>query len=151
MSNARAWHWIQAATLQTTGVMWRPKIVRSGRYTGSDGYIYLSPGAMTLAEIATANRCNLWRDKRHTSVAEHRLKAAIVWGSVVKGCFVRHLNGDKTDNRLENLLLGTAKENAADHHSATKLAIWWRMRCEELQRRVAQLEAELLGIRANTG
>ena len=31
---------------------------------------------------------------------------------------VRHINGDKVDNRIDNLCLGTRKQNANDHKSA---------------------------------
>lgn len=43
----------------------------------------------------------------------HRLVAAHFIGAV-EGKIVRHLNGDPQDNRVANLAIGTAKENAAD-------------------------------------
>lgn len=43
----------------------------------------------------------------HTEIAKAFLEPSF-------GRHVRHLNGNKTDNRLENLAYGTAKENADD-------------------------------------
>lgn len=44
----------------------------------------------------------------------HRLVADAFLGVHVNGLQVRHLNGNRTDNRAENLAWGTAKENADD-------------------------------------
>lgn len=46
--------------------------------------------------------------------AVHRLVAVQYIGPRPTGCEVCHINGDKTDNRVENLRYGTAKDNAAD-------------------------------------
>jgi len=43
----------------------------------------------------------------------HRLLAATFIGDI-EGKIVRHLNDTPTDNRLENLTIGTQKENIAD-------------------------------------
>jgi hypothetical protein len=44
----------------------------------------------------------------------HRLVLKAFCGAPVTGQQCRHLNGVRTDNRLENLRWGSAKENAAD-------------------------------------
>lgn len=44
----------------------------------------------------------------------HRIVARTFLGPRPEGMQVRHLNGDKLDNRLENLKYGTPKENVAD-------------------------------------
>lgn len=44
----------------------------------------------------------------------HRLVAIAFYGPPQKGQEVRHLNGNKADNRLENLSWGSQSENALD-------------------------------------
>ncbi len=44
----------------------------------------------------------------------HSLVLRAFVGPRPKGMQIRHINGIKSDNRLENLAYGTAKENAAD-------------------------------------
>lgn len=46
--------------------------------------------------------------------AAHRLVAATFIGPVPEGMWVCHINGDKTDNRVENLRIGTASSNTQD-------------------------------------
>lgn len=53
-------------------------------------------------------------DGRITSVLSHRLISNAFHGKCPDGLQVRHLNGNNTDNRPENLRYGTAKENAMD-------------------------------------
>lgn len=52
---------------------------------------------------------------------------------------MRHLNGDKTDNRPENLVLGTTQENTMDHNTARLMAMYWREKYEEAQRELQTL------------
>ncbi len=55
---------------------------------------------------------------RHDGVCRthsvHRLVCEAFIGPKPKGWHTRHLNGDPTDNRAENLVYGTPKENQAD-------------------------------------
>lgn len=53
-------------------------------------------------------------DGRRVNRAIHRLVAQAFLGHRPLGTQVRHLNGDRRDNRASNLQYGTAKENAQD-------------------------------------
>jgi HNH endonuclease/NUMOD4 motif-containing protein len=59
----------------------------------------------------------LCKDGGQANVAVHRVVAAAFLGPRPAEHEVRHLNGQKTDNRAENLAWGTAKENAADRQA----------------------------------
>jgi hypothetical protein len=51
---------------------------------------------------------------RRSTQTVHRLVARAFLGEPEPGQMVRHLNGVRTDNRLQNLAWGTATENAYD-------------------------------------
>lgn len=59
------------------------------------------------------------KDNRH-SIRVHRL----VWqewkGLIPEGYYVDHINGNKSDNRVENLQLLTPSENAHKYHNIDK-------------------------------
>lgn len=59
-------------------------------------------------------RVTLFHQRASKSVFVHRLVMAAFVGPLPLGKIVRHINGDPTDNRLENLAYGDAFENAAD-------------------------------------
>ena len=144
MPTAREWHWIDFHTLSRNGIAWRPKRIAQARFQDSHGYWMLSPGGMTNEQIRIADESGLWgnaKRKARLRCAEHRLVAAMTYGPIPKGSVVRHLNGDKTDNRPENLAIGTYKENAWDHETARRMAMWWRNRAESLQIEVDRLTA----------
>ena len=68
------------------------------------------------------------------SMWEHRLIAAKKYGKEVIGKLVRHLNGEKADNRPENLVLGSHKENTMDHVSLRAEVARLQARVEELEK-----------------
>ncbi len=53
-------------------------------------------------------------DIKDIYTTEHKIVLTTFVGPRLKGMGCRHLNGNKLDNKLENLCWGTAKENAAD-------------------------------------
>lgn len=56
----------------------------------------------------------LHREAQAKTFRVHRLVCEAFHGPPPEGHEVRHLNGDRLDNRRENLAWGTRKENAAD-------------------------------------
>ena len=136
---SRLWHWIDFHTVQKSGAAWKPKRARTGRQL-RHGYVFLTMGAMTDEEIALADKFQLWtgglRATGRCVVAEHRLVALKKYGILPKGVVIRHLNGIKQDNRPENLLRGTVKENNMDHDKAIRMAMYWREQYEALFGRI---------------
>lgn len=64
------------------------------------------------------------RGENHLRIRVHRLVLATFVGPLPKGMVTRHLNGNREDNRLENLAYGTFAENYEDslrHGSAATL------------------------------
>ena len=53
-------------------------------------------------------------NRKQTAIPVHRLVAAAFLGPRPEGMQIRHLDGDKMNNRLSNLCYGTAKENNQD-------------------------------------
>lgn len=56
--------------------------------------------------------------ERYKTFRVHRLVLAAFVGPCPEGMECRHLNGIKTDCRLENLCWGTGEENRQDNHDA---------------------------------
>ena len=73
----------------------------------------------------------LWRNGRRELVGIHRLVMAAFVGPRPVGDHTRHLNGDPSDNRLENLAYGTPSENQMDrirhgrHNNAGRASCKW--------------------------
>lgn len=141
MPSARDWHWVDFHTLERVGVRWQPKTERAGRYLTAAGYYKLTRRGMTAEEVELADRHGLWLGRRKTSVLEHRLVALKKYGSLPPGIVVRHLNGIKSDNRPENLVVGTTQENTADHNTARLMAMYWHNRYDEVAKEIERLRA----------
>jgi hypothetical protein len=62
------------------------------------------------------------------SYLQHRVVALHKYGpaAVVPGIVVRHIDGDKTNNSPDNLVLGTKKDNVQDHVTDRRDAKMWR-------------------------
>lgn len=144
MPTAREWHWVDMTTLSRAGISWQPTKKRVGWWVTSSGYIDMSPLGMTPDEIKLAEENKLFVGSGNgRRVSQHRLVAAKKYGCLPKGMVVRHINGNKQDNRPENLILGTNEENQMDHGTARLMAMYWRERCE-------RAESELSALRNNT-
>lgn len=53
-------------------------------------------------------------DRKQTAIPVHRLVANAFLGDRPDGLQIRHLDGNKLNNHVDNLCYGTAKENAQD-------------------------------------
>lgn len=73
---------------------WPSDELRLAQFSGQRGYLHVKFG--------------------NTTHSAHRVVYAWYYGEAPAGVLVRHLNGNRTDNRPENLALGTAKDNSDD-------------------------------------
>jgi len=108
---------------RTTPYCRRCKIIRvntAKRKTYSTGQGYREVDVRTLApEVQRFIKPMMKR--RNFKITEHRLIAALRMGRILsRDEVVRHLNGIKDDNRPENLIVGTVKDNNSDHDSIRK-------------------------------
>lgn len=133
MPSARKWHWIQQKTLSEAGIKWKPAYTKTGRHIDANGYVVLTRIGMTDDEIKLAEKYKLFKGKNLSYISEHRLVAAKKYNKNIKNMIVRHINGIKTDNRPENLVLGTTQENTADHNTARIMAMYWHNKYDELK------------------
>ena len=103
---------------------------KGGRYQNGDGYWFvmielLPPEMQALARQMT----------KGLYIQEHRIVAAATIGRpVTKGEVVHHINGEKTDNRPENLIVTTRANHSQEHR--------------EIEKRFAMLMAEVETLRA---
>ncbi len=58
-----------------------------------------------------------WQDRKMRFRTVHTLVAEAFIGPVPEGCETRHLDGNPSNNRADNLKYGTKKENMADREA----------------------------------
>lgn len=59
---------------------------------------------------------------------EHRVVWMATYGPIPRGMHVHHLNGDKTDNRADNLVLVSNVDHQALHHADRVLGTRWSLK-----------------------
>ena len=102
--------------------IWKPVPGYEDLYRVSNwGRIWSRPRARTKGGILSPNRdgegyCRifLWRDGSSRSVRLARLVCELFNGPAPEGTEVRHLDGDATNDRADNLRWGTSAENNRD-------------------------------------
>lgn len=90
------------------GVVYKPDGSAAKTYTGGSGYL-----------VVNLPRRNPTSPKSsYKSVAVHRVIAYCIWGNdAFRGhavCQTRHLDGNRTNNTIGNLALGTPRDNTQD-------------------------------------
>ncbi|MFE0326289.1 HNH endonuclease signature motif containing protein [Streptomyces sp. NPDC058960] len=136
------------------GVSFAPIPVTRNRYIAdSEGTIYGPRFGRPLKLTETAQRdaegrsylvfsCH-FGDGTRRAVRAHRAVYEAFHGCVPDGLLVRHRNGNPSDNRLANLEVGTAEDNAADAIRHGTIVRGARIGISKLT------EKEVLGIRAS--
>jgi len=104
---------------------------RGGRHVTSDGYVQIVVGLDDPMLVMADDRGRVY---------EHRLVMARSLGRPLSSTeIVHHRNGDKQDNRRENLTLTTRRQHSADHHREIAAL---RARVQELERELAAAKAQ---------
>ncbi len=84
-----------------------------------DGYVQ-SPSGKYIGHLSKDGyvRFSIQNKRKRYSIFAHRLQAYQKYGEkiYIKGLQVRHLNNNKTDNSIDNIDLGTNKENISDRN-----------------------------------
>lgn len=127
---AREWHWVDLGGLIYRGHVSPPDgFGPKGRWTTKGGYIALSVARLPPEDRDLVLEHRIWIGRgTGKRVMEHRLIALKKYGRLPKGVIVRHRNGRKDDNRPVNLVVGSTKDNSADHRRALVEMWYWRER-----------------------
>lgn len=81
---------------------------------GKDGKLHVLRGVLLKPQERTGYLLySLWVGERVTGRMAHRLVFSAFVGPIPDGLEINHIDGVKTNNRIENLELVTAKENCA--------------------------------------
>lgn len=121
--------------MQSTPTEWRPIPGWEALYEASaDGSIRSSPSSTgrgrkpghvlrSWPHRSGYLYVSLYRGQQRRNVKVHQLVASAFYGPRPAGKVTRHLNGEQTDNRVQNLRWGTQLENAwdRDRHGRTRI------------------------------
>jgi hypothetical protein len=98
--------------------MARPKSIPSapGYFIDRDGEVYNHRGRRLAQQVTAKGYCrvHLQINGETKSKSVHSLVAEVFIGPKPKGLQIRHLDGNKCNNKPNNLAYGTAKENEDD-------------------------------------
>lgn len=82
-------------------------------------------------------------DGKSRRALAHRLVWAVAHGMIPVGMTVNHKNGDKGDNRIENLELMTQREQIRHRYRVLKQEAPWSKIRRDLESRIRELECRL--------
>lgn len=100
-----------------------------GWFIDPNGYKIVNASRFYPNELEYIQKHLLSHDRRNCNwFKEHRIVALLSYGpqAVRKGTVVRHIDGNKINNKPENLIAGTKKENNRDHAKAVMEMMKWR-------------------------
>ena len=130
--NAKDPEWRKNIPIWTSKTNWS-----GGKILSSRGYILRHKRTFTPEEYEILRPMFLSWNKRGTYILEHRALMAIKQKHILApNEIVRHLDGNKQNNSLENLALGSHEDNMLDHDTARKEVI-------KLKEEIIQLKKEL--------
>jgi len=101
--------------------VWTSKTNWNGGRTIHQGYVLKHRRTFTKKEYEFLLPMFLKYNKRGVYIPEHRALLALKEKRILRADeFVRHLDGNRSNNSMKNLILGSAKDNYLDHDSARK-------------------------------